>query len=92
MDLDRDITVTFSRDQALVMSDWLHDRLGTTEFDGLVDRTDRAAWSPIYAIKGTLEHELTEIFMPDYTERLAAARERLLDSLGSIGRPEIDED
>lgn len=38
---------------------------------------DRAVWSPIYAISGTLDKTLSEIFMPDYGPRLEAAKERL---------------
>lgn len=38
---------------------------------------DRAIWSPIYAIAGTLDKTLSEIFMPDYDPRLEAAKERL---------------
>lgn len=38
---------------------------------------DRAVWSPIYTISGTLDTTLSEIFMPNYPERLDAAKERL---------------
>jgi hypothetical protein len=38
---------------------------------------DRAVWSPIYTISGTLDTTLSEIFMPDYAKRLDAAKERL---------------
>ena len=47
-------------------------------------------WSPLYRICGSLQSSLTEIFMPDYGARLDAARERLLDTLGEVGRP-VDE-
>jgi len=83
---DDDLTITFTRDQAIVLSDWLYRMLGTQRFDGLVNE-DRAVWSPIYTINGALETTLPEVFATDYAERLAAARERLLDSLGEIGRP-----
>jgi hypothetical protein len=78
--------IKLSRDQALVLSDWLDRMIGTAEFDGLVDR-DRAVWSPLYQIAGALETWLVEVFMPDYDDRLAAARQRLLDTLGEVGRP-----
>ncbi|MEV0392161.1 hypothetical protein [Polymorphospora rubra] len=86
---DDDFTIKLTRDQALVLSDWLYRKIGTAEFDGLVNR-DRAVWSPLHQIAGTLETSLVEVFMPDYAGRLDAARERLLDSLGEIGRP-VDE-
>ncbi|MFF0398629.1 hypothetical protein ACFYSJ_23130 [Streptomyces sp. NPDC005248] len=44
--------------------------------------SDRAVWSGIYAISGTLEKSLVEIFMPDYAGRLGQARQRLLDAMG----------
>jgi hypothetical protein len=37
------------------------------------------------------DKSLVEIFMPDYATRLDSARERLLDDLGDIGRPEREE-
>ncbi|MFC5888582.1 hypothetical protein RMN57_12695 [Kitasatospora sp. CM 4170] len=72
------ITIKFTRDQALVLSDWLYQ--ATYQSDVLDDllKTDRAVWSPIYTISGALEATLAEIFMPDYDERLKAARQRLL--------------
>lgn len=85
-----DFTIKLTRDQALVLSDWLDRMIGTAEFDGLVDQ-DRAVWSPIYKVSGTLETSLAEVFMPDYGARLDAARERLLDTLGEVGRPPVDE-
>jgi hypothetical protein len=78
-------TIKLTRDQALVLSDWLHRMIGTTEFDALVNR-EPAAWSPLYQIAGTLETTLAEIFMPDYVARLDEARQRLLDTLGESGR------
>lgn len=42
---------------------------------------DRAVWSPIYSIAGRLDRTLAEIFMPEYTQRLEAAQERLLFSM-----------
>lgn len=83
---DDDLTIKLTRDQALLLSDWLDRVIGTAEFDGVVNQ-DRAVWSPIHRIAGTLETSLEEIFMPDYDVRLAAARERLLDDLGDLGRP-----
>jgi hypothetical protein len=83
---DDDLTIKLSSDQAFVLSDWLHRMIGTPSFDNLVDE-ERAVWSPLHTIAGTLDKSLVQLFMPDYTDRLHHARERLLDSLGDIGRP-----
>jgi len=83
---DDDITIKFTKDQALVLSDWLDRMMGSPEFASLVNE-DRAIWSPLHRIAGTLDKSLVELFMPDYTTRLDSARERLLDGLGDFGRP-----
>lgn len=82
---DGDLTIKLTKDQAFVLSDWLYRMMGTPPFDNLVNE-DRAVWSPLHAITGTLDKSLVEVFMPDYTDRLQRARERLLDSLGDIGK------
>jgi hypothetical protein len=83
---DGEFTIKLSSDQALVLSDWLYRVMGTKVFDGFVNQ-DPAVWSPLYQISGSLETSLTEIFMPDYGTRLEAARDRLLNTLGEVGRP-----
>ena len=75
------VTVTFSREQALVLSDWLDRMLGTQRFDALVD-DDPAVWSPVYKLAGTLETTLPEIFAGDYGDRLNQARRELLRERG----------
>ncbi|OPG12325.1 hypothetical protein [Microbispora sp. GKU 823] len=82
---EREFTINLTQDQALVLSDWLDRVIGTAEFDDLVGE-DRAVWSPIHLIAGTLETSLVEVFMPDYSGRLDAARKRLLQTLGELGR------
>ncbi|MFF5477176.1 hypothetical protein ACFY5C_07520 [Streptomyces sp. NPDC012935] len=70
------ITIRLTRDQAFVLSDWLYQVMfQSDDLEGIVH--DRAVWSPIYAISGTLDKTLSEIFMPDYGPRLEAAKERL---------------
>lgn len=59
-------------------------RIGTPSFDNLVNQ-DRAVWSPLHKIAGTLETSLAEIFMPDYETRLDNARQRLLGDSGEVG-------
>ncbi|MCA2217993.1 hypothetical protein [Jidongwangia harbinensis] len=83
---DDDFAIRLTKDQALVLSDWLHRMMGTPAFDGLLNE-DRAVWSPIHSIAGALETSFVEVFMPDYSDRLHNARERLLDSVGDVGRP-----
>jgi hypothetical protein len=74
------VTVTFSRDQAFVLSHWLHEQLGTKEFDRLVDR-DPVVWSAIYRLTSLLKGDPI-IFRPEYGEQLEAARARLREELG----------
>jgi hypothetical protein len=64
-----------------VLSDWLDKVIGTERFDVIVDE-DIAVWSALHRISGALDKSLAEIFMPDYTTRLDAARTRLLADLG----------
>ncbi|MDQ0762526.1 hypothetical protein [Streptomyces canus] len=76
------ISIKLTRDQAFVLSDWLYQVMfQSDDLDGIVH--DRAVWSPIYAISGTLDKTLSEIFMPDYGPRLEAAKERLRADLYS---------
>ncbi|MFC4854386.1 hypothetical protein [Actinophytocola glycyrrhizae] len=85
-----EITINLSPDQALVLSHWLDEVMGTREFDSVVNR-DRAVWSPLHRISGTLEKTLPEIFAPDYSARLGTARTRLLREVGDVGEPAEDE-
>ncbi|HET6855974.1 MAG TPA: hypothetical protein VFH94_02620 [Streptomyces sp.] len=71
------VTVQFTHDQALVLSHWLYQAMHESNaLDALL--TDRAVWSAIYQISGTLDKALVDIFAQDYNERLTAARHRLL--------------
>lgn len=81
------ITIRITRDQAFVLSDWLYQVMfQSDDLEGIVP--DRAVWSPIYAISGTLDKTLSEIFMPDYGLRLEAAKERLrVDLYGGAEEP-----
>jgi len=74
------ITIRLTRDQAFVLSDWLYQVMfRSDDLEGIVH--DRAVWSPIYAISGTLDKTLSEIFKPDYGPQLEAAKERLRTNL-----------
>lgn len=70
--MDEEITIRLNRDQALVLSDWLDRVIGSSTFDAIVDQ-DRAVWSPLHRVAGTLDTSLVEIFAPDYSVRLDAA-------------------
>ncbi|MFE5923315.1 hypothetical protein [Streptomyces sp. NPDC056468] len=77
---DEAITIKLTHDQAFVLSDWLHQVMfQSDDLEGIV--RDRAVWSPIHAISGTLDTTLSEISMPDYSQRLDAAKERLRVSM-----------
>ncbi|GAB3155117.1 hypothetical protein GCM10027290_50830 [Micromonospora sonneratiae] len=76
-----DFTIKLTRDQALVLADWLDRVIGTERFDAIADE-DVAVWSALHRISGTLDKSLAEVFMPDYAARLTAARARLLADLG----------
>lgn len=76
------MTIRLTRDQAFVLSDWLYEVMMQSDRLGAIV-PDRAVWSGIYAISGTLETTLPEVFMPDYACRLEQARQRLLEAVGS---------
>lgn len=79
-----ELTINLTADQALVLSHWLDEVMGTREFDAVVN-LDRAVWSPLHRIAGTLETTIPEIFAADYSARLEAARVRLIRTLGDFG-------
>ncbi|MGW1267192.1 hypothetical protein [Streptomyces sp. NPDC002491] len=84
---DEAISIRLTRDQAFVLSDWLYQVIfQSDDLEGIV--RDRAIWSPIYAISGTLDKALSEIFMSDYGPRLEAAKQRLrADLYGASDEP-----
>ncbi|MGN9920231.1 hypothetical protein [Micromonospora palomenae] len=82
--VDHEVTIRLSHDQALVLSDWLGRVEATEAFVRVVD--DRAVWSALLTISGTLDKALPGLFAPGYRERLQAARDRLLDQLGDFGQ------
>ncbi|MFG2289259.1 hypothetical protein ACGFOU_24710 [Streptomyces sp. NPDC048595] len=76
--------IELTGDQALVLSDWLDRVMHREDFSNLVD--DRAVWSALLQISGTLETELPQIFASNYSDQLEAARERLIGELGDFGK------
>jgi hypothetical protein len=78
------VRIDLTDDQALVLSDWLDRVMHREDFSAVVD--DRAVWSALLKISGTLETQLSSIFDSPYAEQLAAARERLTGDLGGFGQ------
>ncbi|WP_129768200.1 hypothetical protein [Streptomyces sp. L-9-10] len=76
--------IELTEEQALVLSDWLSRVMHREDFSMLVD--DRAVWSPLLTINGTLETQLSSIFSPSYSEQLDAARQHLIGELGEFGK------
>ncbi|WP_327634443.1 hypothetical protein OHB24_31240 [Kribbella sp. NBC_00482] len=75
--------IEMTEDQALVLSDWMSRVLHREDLSALVD--DRAVWSALLKINGSLETQLSVIFDPTYSDQLNAARERLISQLGEFG-------
>ncbi|MEV0650631.1 hypothetical protein AB0I28_35800 [Phytomonospora sp. NPDC050363] len=81
--MDDAITVRLSRDEALVLGEWLHRRMNGDDFRGdTVHPGERVA---LWNLAGGLEATTAEIFAPDYPALLDAARDRL------VGGGEMDE-
>ncbi|MFI7066988.1 hypothetical protein ACIBL3_38730 [Kribbella sp. NPDC050124] len=60
---DEPVTIKLTHDQALVLSDWLYDvTMRSDQLNAIVP--DRAVWSPLHTIAGTLDKALPEIFAP----------------------------
>jgi hypothetical protein len=77
------VNIELTNDQALVLSDWMNRVMHREDFSELVD--DRAVWSALFRISGSLETQLSSIFDSSYSEQLAAARQRLIGELGEFG-------
>lgn len=77
------VKIELTDDQALVLFDWMSRVMHRTEFSAIVD--DRAVWSALFKINGTLETQLSSIFDSSYADQLTAARQRLISELGEFG-------
>jgi hypothetical protein len=87
MMMEDELLIRLSRDQAIVLSAWLDRQMTSPSFaEGVID--DRAVWSPLLRILGTLEQKLVEIFREDYNKVLDSSRERLIAGLGEFGAPQ----
>lgn len=73
--------ITLSSDEALVLFEWLTERAATITLYDENDRPICAEEFVLNGIQGQLEKALTEPFAPNYRELLAAARQRVLNSV-----------
>jgi hypothetical protein len=71
------VTLTLSRDEAVVLFEWLH-RFNSEEEHRFEDQAEqRVLWN----LEASLESTLVEPFKPEYSEILATARSRLRDPI-----------
>ncbi|WP_131735727.1 hypothetical protein [Actinomadura roseirufa] len=73
-----DELIRLSPDEAFVLYDFAHRLvldIAGEESEAIFE--DRGEWSALSSVLGQLETRLPQIFMPDYRERLHAARLRL---------------
>lgn len=69
------VTLTLSRDEAIVLFEWLH-RFNAEAGHRFEDQAEeRVLWN----LEASLESTLAEPFKPEYDELLAAARSRVRD-------------
>jgi hypothetical protein len=68
-----DVSISLTADEALVLFEWIAAREDTVDLSGNPAPEDLALWT----IKAALDRQLVEPFMPDYKERVEAARLRL---------------
>ena len=77
---DGGVTVSFTKDEALVLFEWLHRRedlgLDSLEALGCVDQAEQRV---IWDLSAVLESTLAEPLRSDYLELVEAARARLRD-------------
>lgn len=73
-----DVNLTLSRDEAVVLFEWLH-RFNSKEGHRFEDQAEqRVLWN----LEASLESTLVEPFKPEYREILATARSRVRDPIG----------
>jgi hypothetical protein len=70
------VTIHLTADEALVLLEWLatQDNAERLPFDHPAEQT------VLWDIEAQLEKALVTPFLPDYVERLTAARKRILDA------------
>ena len=69
------ITISLTRDEALVLFEWLARNTSVGDTPTIEDESERKA---LWILEGLLENVLVEPLRPDYRELLTQARGRLL--------------
>ena len=73
--MEDDITVRFTRSEALVLFEWL----ARVDSAGAIPVEDESERTVLWKLEGMLESVLTEPLRSEYSELLAAARKRVRD-------------
>lgn len=76
MDDIQNITLTISKDESLVLFDFLS-RFNESEHPNIFE--DQAEQKVLWIIEGQLEKQLVEPFMPDYKEIIKKVRNKIRD-------------
>jgi len=77
MDNNQDLNIKLSKDEALILFDFLS-RFSEKEIEGVFQ--DQSEQKVLWIIEGQLEKVLVEPFMPDYSEIILKARDKIRDS------------
>lgn len=67
------VTLSLTRDEALVLFEWLHANEGKHEF------ADQAEQRVLWDLEASVERQIAALFRPDYSRLLDEARSRLRD-------------
>jgi hypothetical protein len=73
------VTLSLTRDQALVLFEWLSREDGRSG----IPTEHQAEQKVLWEIEGQLERTLVEPLQPDYSAAIAAARERIMSDEGA---------
>lgn len=76
--MPENISITLSRDEAIVLLEWLA-RFNQERNPAFVDQAEERA---LYDLEALLERQIPETFRADYDVLLKAAREAVRDSRG----------
>lgn len=77
MDNNQDINIKLLKDEALILFDFLS-RFNEKETEGVFQ--DQSEQKVLWIIEGQLEKELVEPFMPNYSDIILNAREKIRDN------------
>ncbi len=77
------ITIEIGKAVALVLDDLLN-RWTTSEDDSSLQIEHDAEWQVLSVVAGAVETQLSELFMPDYTEKVKIARQKIVERWGEV--------